>query len=141
MPENAIVSRKLNTWNDVVEVVTEAMERDNRILYDNEYYYSDTEEGVKKQTQNALDYFANIPFSELYVYYSEVNTNWDKLAWKARFYEMEREINDDFNRELEITIHYFVYLPRQSRVMAIYTAPYNVFTEEVIEHNFEQDFY
>lgn len=42
------------------------------------------------------------------------------------------------NQFLHMRLFYFVYIPNESRVMIIYSAPFDFFDDTIMEHEFEQ---
>lgn len=43
------------------------------------------------------------------------------------------------NQFLHMRLFYFVYIPNESRVMIIYSAPFDFFDDTIMEHEFERE--
>lgn len=138
--ENSSQSWRLTTWSEVKEIVTKAMQKDNMFITeeDDNYYSSDTEEIAQSQIATAIQYMEEQEFAELRVYYTEVDPKKTEEDWKDFYYETADKMFTGTNQYLHMRIFYFVYIPSESRVMIIYSAPFDFFDETVIEHTFER---
>ena len=113
---------RLNTWKEVKEVIVEAMQKGNMFISEadvNNYYFSDTD-GLR-------------------VYYSKVDPTKTEEDWKDFYYETADAMFTGTNQFLHMRLFYFVYIPNESRVMIIYSAPFDFFDDTIMEHEFERE--
>ncbi|MCG4662777.1 MULTISPECIES: hypothetical protein [Bacillota] len=132
---------RLNTWKEVKEVIVEAMQKGNMFISEadvNNYYFSDTDRLAQAQTETAISYMEQQIFDGLRVYYSKVDPTKTEENWKDFYYETADAMFTGTNQFLHMRLFYFVYIPNESRVMIIYSAPFDFFDDTIMEHEFEQ---
>ena len=59
--------------------------------------------------------------------------------WKDFYYETADAMFTGTNQFLHMRLFYFVYIPNESRVMIIYSAPFDFFDDTIMEHEFERE--
>lgn len=133
---------RLNTWKEVKEVIVEAMQKGNMFISEadvNNYYFSDTDRLAQAQTETAISYMEQQIFDGLRVYYSKVDPTKTEEDWKDFYYETADAMFTGTNQFLHMRLFYFVYIPNESRVMIIYSAPFDFFDDTIMEHEFERE--
>ena len=118
---------RLNTWKEVKEVIVEAMQKGNMFISEadvNNYYFSDTDRLAQAQTETAISYIDPTKTEE---------------DWKDFYYETADAMFTGTNQFLHMRLFYFVYIPNESRVMIIYSAPFDFFDDTIMEHEFERE--
>ena len=78
-------------------------------------------------------------FDGLRVYYSKVDPTKTEEDWKDFYYETADAMFTGTNQFLHMRLFYFVYIPNESRVMIIYSAPFDFFDDTIMEHEFERE--
>lgn len=133
---------RMNTWKEVKAVITEAMQKGNMFITEadvNNYYYSDTDEMAEAQTETAIHYMEAQVFDKMRVYYSKVDPTKTEEDWRDYYFEIADTMFTGTNQYLHMRLFYFVYMPKESRVMVIYSAPFDFFDENIMEHDFERE--
>lgn len=101
--------------------------------------YSDTDRLAQAQTETAISYMEQQIFDGLRVYYSKVDPTKTEEDWKDFYYETADAMFTGTNQFLHMRLFYFVYIPNESRVMIIYSAPFDFFDDTIMEHEFERE--
>lgn len=130
---------RLNTWKEVKEVIVEAMQKGNMFISEadvNNYYFSDTDRLAQAQTRAAISYMEQQIFDGLVCL--KVDPTKTEEDWKDFYYEGNRCHVTGTNQFLHMRLFYFVYIPNESRVMIIYSAPFDFFDDTIMEHEFEK---
>ena len=94
---------------------------------------------TQAQTETAISYMEQQIFDGLRVYYSKVDPTKTEEDWKDFYYETADAMFTGTNQFLHMRLFYFVYIPNESRVMIIYSAPFDFFDDTIMEHEFERE--